>query len=108
MADLGSNLDLDAPKVQKKRRASGVKPPAGRSEWVTIRLEENDEIPETGLFLGHNGIGYMLKPGEDAEVPWFLLDILDHAVMSKPIVDPQTKQVLGYREQMRYPYRRIG
>jgi len=33
---------------------------------------------------------------------------LDHAVMSSPQIDPGTKQVVGYRERMKYPYRIVN
>lgn len=73
---------------------------------VAIVLEESDDIPPTGLFIGLNGVGYLLRPGEQARVPAGVLEILDHAVMSMPQVDPQTQQVVGWRQRMRYPYRR--
>lgn len=98
--NLGSNIEPEI-KIQKK-----VTKPV--SDRVKILLEENDDIPPTGLFLGHNGRSYMLRPGEPVEVPRPLLEILDHAVMSAPQLDPQTKQVMGYRERMRYPYRVIS
>lgn len=74
---------------------------------VKIILEENEAIPPTGLPLQHNGRAIVIMPGEIVEVPEHYIEILDHAVMSTPTVDPQTKQVLGYRDRLRYPYRRV-
>jgi hypothetical protein len=102
---LGSNLEPAQPPVAKKA-AKGVA--ADLTERTWILLEENDDIPPTGLFLGHNGNGYLLKPGEPVYAPNHILEILDHAVTSSPVVDPVTKQVIGHRDRMRFPYRRVA
>lgn len=99
---LGSNL---APAPETKA-AKGVSADLTARTW--IQLEENDEIPPTGQFIGHNGNGYLLKPGEPAHVPNHIIEILDHAVTSSPVVDPVTKQVVGHRDRMRFPYRRVA
>lgn len=103
----GEDIQI-APAPKAKKTKVEVKTPAqGMPKRVKILLEENDDIPPTGLPLGHNGTSYVIVPGEPVDVPEFLLDILDSAVMSGPQVDPQTRRVIGYRDRLRFPYRRL-
>lgn len=94
LAALASNLvaDEDAPveAVVEKR--------------IKIILEENDNIPPTGQFFGVQGKGYILRPGEVADVPMSIIGILNTAVQSVPILD-QGQRVTGYRDKLRFPYR---
>lgn len=71
---------------------------------VTIILEENEQIPPTGQFFGVQGRGYVLRPGEAAEVPLSIIDILNSAVMAVPVKDSGDR-VIGYRDKLRFPYR---
>lgn len=106
----GDDIEIaPAPKAKKPRevKVEAKTPAQGMPKRVKILLEENDDIPPTGLPLGHNGTSYVIVPGEPVEVPEFLLDILDSAVMSGPQVDPQTRRVIGYRDRLRFPYRRL-
>lgn len=84
-----------APKA--KKQSDGV-------PRVKIVLQDGDDIPPGGLFLGVNGVGYILQPGVEADVPEYLLDVLDHAVMTKAVVD-NNKRVVGYKEVPRFSYR---
>lgn len=103
MTEPDANIDTESPKVRKAKSTT-----VGMPSTTKIILEENDEIPPTGLFVGLNGKSYLIRAGEPVDVPVGVLEILDNAVMSSPQVDPQTKQVIGYRERMRYPYRLLN
>jgi hypothetical protein len=95
----------DAKPAAKKPAAKRTTKP--KDDRVTILLEENDDIPPNGLFLGLNGRGYLLRPGEKVAVPAGIVEILENAVMSAPVVDQQTKQVIGYRDRLKYPFRKV-
>lgn len=97
------------------RRYEGVLDDAAKAKLramgtdvVDIRLEESADIPPTGLFVGHNGRGYMIRPGERVSVPQFLLNVLDDAITSVPITDPVSQRVVAHRNKMRYPYTRLN
>ena len=79
----------------------------GMPKVTTIILDENDDIPPTGLFVGHNGRSFMIRPGYEVDVPDEVLEILDHAVGKVPVVDPMSKKVVDYRKRHRFPYRVI-
>lgn len=73
---------------------------------IRIMLEDNDAIPPGGQFIQVQGFPYILMPGYEVDVPESILDVLDHAVMSVPVTDVD-KQVVGYRDRLRFPYRVI-
>jgi hypothetical protein len=81
--------------------------PVGMPNSTWIMLDDNDDIPPTGLFLGHNGTGYMIQTGVPVCVPNHILGVLDDAIMSAPIIDPKTRQIMGYRDRPRYTYRKV-
>lgn len=103
----------DAP-VQRVRRVAAKDAPAAApttvisTGYVTIQVEENENIPNTGLFLGLNGRGYLLKPGVPCPVPPGILEVLNNAVEKMAVVDPQTRQITGHRDRLRYPYRVVS
>lgn len=106
--ELGSNLAI--PPARKPRAA---KPPeeakpsqaVGMPERKKIILEENENIPPNGLYIGLNGVGYILKPGEVANAPIGVIDILEHAIEMTPVLDATTRRVVGHRQKQRFPFR---
>lgn len=112
MAKLGDNISdamTDKPRIQRAKPEVVSDLPAevrvATVKRVAIMLEENDNIPPTGLFIGCNGNSYMLRPGIRVNALPELLEVLDNAVMSTAIMDPSTQRVVGYRDKLRYPYR---
>lgn len=108
--DMGSNMNemfAGMPEAEPKAKAA-PKVRATKAETVRIILEENDAIPPTGLFVGLNGRGYLLKTGEELDVPLGVKGILDDAIMATPQFDPDTRQVIGYKSQRRYSYRTVS
>ena len=101
--ELESNL-IDAPEPAKPAKKKAV-PEAIAKNTIRIILEESDDIPPTGLFLGHNGNTYMIRPGLEVDIPLFLKEVLDHAVITVPQIDPVTKGIVGWRSRQKYAYR---
>lgn len=85
------------------KKAAKPKAPAR----VKIILEESEHIPPTGLFVGDNGVGYILVAGEEIDVPVGVVEILSNAVTAVAVVDPQTLQIIGHRPRQMYPFRRV-
>lgn len=73
---------------------------------VRIILEDNDNIPPGGQFVQVDGMPYQLQPNMEMDVPVSVLDVLDHAIMSVPVTD-DNKNVIAYRDRLRFPYRVI-
>lgn len=78
-----------------------------RGKRFKIILEEGEHIPPTGAPFGHNGDTIVIVPGEIVEIPEKFMNVINDCVMSTPIVDPASQQVVGYRNRLRYPYRRL-
>lgn len=99
-------VDVVDAEVKKSpvKKAKKPRPAVTKPKTTRIVLSENDDIPPTGLFLGHNGRGYLVQTGVEVDIPNYVLDIINQAVMSTPIIDPETRQVTGYRNRLRYPY----
>ena len=100
--DLEQMLE-EAEAPQKRKRA-----PRDAGPRVKIVVEENEDIPPTGLPIGLNGKAYIIRPGEEVMVPMGVKEVLDQAITSVPQVDPSTRQVVGYRDRLRYPYRVVN
>jgi hypothetical protein len=95
-------------KKAAKAAAPEAKAEAKAKDTVRIILDESDDIPRKGLFVGHNGIPYVIPTSREVDIPLFLKEILDNAVVSTPIVNPETRQVTGYRSRIKHTYRVVA
>jgi hypothetical protein len=98
-------------KAKKSAKASEDKPveiiSSEQNKRVRIILEENDNIPPTGLFIGVNGRSFLIRPGEEVSVPADVVEALNDAVEDIPKLDSMNN-VVDYRKKMRFPYRILG
>lgn len=78
----------------------------GAERMFTIILEESDEIPPTGQFVGVNGRTWMIRPGEEVTVPACVLEALNDARASVPRTDA-AGNIVDYRDKQRLPYRLV-
>jgi hypothetical protein len=102
---IGSNIEEDFPDRPALKPVPVTRP---KERTVKIILDENENIPPTGQFFGINGKSYILKAGVEAEVPIGILDVLDHAIEAKAIIDPLTRRVVGHTTKRRYSYQRVA
>lgn len=112
VGNLGNEVAAPAPKAAKPAKAVKAKEAAvteviPAAKRVKIILEENDNIPPTGLFIGINGRSFLLRAGEEVEVPVEVIEVLNDAVEDVPRTDGNNN-VLDYRKKMRFPYRLTG
>lgn len=96
---------------QKKAKPAGpasqYPAPEGVDDFYWLQLEPSEDVPPTGLYVGHNGRGYLIETGKPVRVAWFIKAILDDAVQSMAIINPSTRQVDGHRERRRFDYRLV-
>lgn len=100
----------------RRRRRVVAKAPEAAAPAVQVRapvkrvriiLEENDNIPKTGQFFGVNGYTAYLRPGMEASVPDFLVNVLEDAVEHIAVKDGNM-QIIEMRKKYRYPFRVLG
>lgn len=95
---------VEPPSVVVAREIEDQQTKVGKMKRLKIMLNPSDDIPPTGLFLGHNGSSYLLKTGVWVDVPMPIVEILDNAVKMIPDVDPMTRRVVGWRPSLRFSY----
>lgn len=107
LPDVQSQIDAAVAAALAAHGVGSTPPPVRDTRRMRIVLEENDLIPPTGQFFGTNGRPYLLRPGEEADVPMEIIGALDDAIMETPIIDANGN-IEGYRKRLRFPYRVIS
>lgn len=100
---LGTNTAPVVQKAEAPEKVAVVTPP----KRITIILDENENIPPSGQFFGINGASYMLKPGVAVPVPEGILDILEAAVISVPVLEGG-RMTGRFRNRHRFPFQIVG
>jgi len=98
-----ADLPLEEPPAKRPAKAAPAKNKRDDVPRTRIILQKNDDIPPSGLFIGHNGVGYNLKPSKEVDVPDFLLNVLDDAVVKKPVIGDNGR-ISHYEDSPRFPY----
>jgi hypothetical protein len=70
-----------------------------------VIIDQTDAIPPSGLFVAHNGRTFMIQAGVEVDVPNFIIQVLNDAIMTQAVTDPETSRVIGHRNRLRFPYR---
>lgn len=89
--------------VKRGGRQAAAKQNGLSGKRALITLHDNDRIPPGGQFIGINGLSFMLLPGVEAEVPVELMNVLNDAVMTEPVLNERL-QVDGHRNVPRLTY----
>lgn len=116
--DLPENDDYATPakKTSRKRAAQSAQEVANpvvaakpKEQRYKIMVERCEAIPPGpwGLPIGVNGYFYYLKPGKVQEVPIGVIEVLDNAVETVAIVDPDSGTIVDFENRLRIPYRRM-
>ncbi len=106
-----SEAAIGSPNIQKEtpvKRTGGRAQPKAEAKKETekmfdITLHASDEIPPNGQHIGVNGESWLLRPGQRYQVPARVLEVLDNAVKSEPVLNDKL-QVETYRDAPRITY----
>ncbi len=78
---------------------------AGEKKYKIV-LEDNAEIPPGGQFISGDGRTFKLQSGVEVEVPEVILNVLETSMTSIPVMNDE-RQVIGYRDRLRFPFRHV-
>lgn len=75
---------------------------------VKIRIHKTgDKNEQKQVYVGVNGVGYLIKRGEDVDVPEPVMRVLENAVQTVYDYDDD-KGMLVRRDALAYPFTRVS
>lgn len=75
---------------------------------VKIRVHKTgDKNEQKQVYVGVNGIGYLIQRGQDVDVPEPVMRVLENAVQSVWDYDEHTQQRIK-RDALAYPFTRLS
>lgn len=75
---------------------------------VRIRIHKTNDKSETpDVFVGVNGVNFLIQRGVDVEVPAPVLSVLEEAVRTVYESGPNEEGALIAREALAYPFTRL-
>lgn len=87
---------------------SNVVPSVKKEAKVRIILEDSVHMSPGGQFICFNGRTWLIQAGVEVEVPIGVLEVLDNAIESIPVIDPNTGRAVRQQVRKRFPYTRLS
>lgn len=78
---------------------------SGAPKFYRVVMDDVDGYSPGGQFFGINGRAWMLQGGRTYVIPEALKTVLDQALESVAVLNPDTRRIEGYRNRLRFPYR---
>lgn len=94
---------VDAPVTVIKAAKAAPAPVEEHRTWII--LEENLNIPPTGLYLAVNGVGCLVRAGEKVHLLDRYLEVLDHAIEGVAQQNAQGQLTGATHGRQRFAYR---
>lgn len=73
------HMDADETNKQGKARTVETKQNKSENEKVTFRLFKDNDKYKAPVFVGVNGVGYLVERGKDVTMPKFVYEVLKNS-----------------------------
>lgn len=85
--------ELEATKIGKKKNEVSPEEQAKADELVTIKLFKDSKDYKDDVFVGCNGVGYLIRRGEPVQVPRKVAEILENSERQDVLAARLTEQM---------------